>query len=123
MPVDEEIVDKGAAIGQERRVVAAPVPELRDIVGREPLQGRERPGTRHLELTHVRDVEDACALAHRPVLLEDSLILHRHLPSPEVDQLRSQLPMQRVERGSLQRRGLNRGGHEEGKLAQETIED
>jgi hypothetical protein len=98
--------------------MAAPVAELLDVVGRKPLQGLERLRAGHLELSHVRDVEDAGALAHRTMLFEDSLVLDRHLPSPEIDQLRAQLSVQGVERGSLQGESLSRRGHEERKLAQ-----
>ena len=36
-----------------------------------------------LELAHVGDVEDAAVAAHRAVLGDDALVLHRHLPAGE----------------------------------------
>ena len=62
---------------------------LRDVVGEQPLQQRERAGAARLDLAHVRDVEDPARLAHRQVLLADALVLDRHLPAGELHELRA----------------------------------
>ena len=47
-------------------------------------------GTLDVELAHVREVEEAGALADGPVLLEDPRVLERHEPPAELDELRAE---------------------------------
>ena len=95
--VDEQVVHERALLRQERRVVRAPVGELADVVGSHALKVSRRAASRHLELAHVRDVEDPDALAHGLVLLEDAGVLDGHLPAAEIDQLRAELAVQVIE--------------------------
>ena len=72
-----------------------PSASLRDVVAASArCSAVERAGPVHLELAHVRDVEEPDALAHGAVLLEDARVLDRHLPAAEVDQLRAELAME-----------------------------
>ena len=82
-PVGEEVVEHAAVVLAEHGVLGAAVGELGDVVGEDPLQERLGVGPARLDLAHVRDVEDAGALAHRLVLGPDALVLHRHLPARE----------------------------------------
>ena len=70
----------GAADGQARRV--------RDEGGRE---GGAGVRTLDVELAHVRQVEQADALADGSVLLEDRAVLDGHQPAAELDQPRAEV--------------------------------
>jgi hypothetical protein len=61
----------------------------------------------------VRNVEEAHALAHGAVLLEDARVLDRHLPAAEVDHARAELLVERVERSPLEHGGGCGGAHRE----------
>ncbi len=113
--VDDQVVDDPALlVGQERVLRPADV-DLVDVVREQRLE--ELPGRRPLdvELAHVRDVEDAAVLTHRPVLGNDALVLHRHLPTGEGHHPRAQRDVALVERSPEQRlharRMLMKPGH------------
>ena len=58
---------------------------------------------------HVRDVEQAAAVAHLAMLLDDRVIQHGHLPAGELDQLRPVVHVEPVQRRAAQRFGRERG--------------
>ena len=82
-PVGDQVVDRAAALVQEQRVLRPAGADPVDVVREHALDERDRLGAADLELAHVRDVEDAGVIAHRQVLGDDALVLHRHLPSGE----------------------------------------
>ena len=57
------------------------------------------------QAAHVRDIENAGALAHRVVLFDDALVLDRHSPAGEGDDSRALLFVQVEEWRLAQRRG------------------
>ncbi len=63
----------------------------------------------HLELAHVRDVEDAGIGPHRSVLGDDALVLHGHLPAGERHHPRAELDVPIVQRRMQKRRGHGQG--------------
>ena len=79
------------ALDPPPRVEALRVDEAPDgtihVVGAEPLQERESPGTRHVELAERRHVQHAHALPDRAVLARDVLPVARALPGPLVGSL------------------------------------
>src|SRR5262245_15770786 len=102
-PIEREIVDDAAlAVAQERILDLAHRERCR-IVGAEPLHCREGPGTLHFEFPHVADVEQPDRPSHGPVLVDDTGVLHRHLPAAEGDHSRTRLDVNVVKRGPLER--------------------
>ena len=61
-------------------------------------------GAVHVDLSHVRHVEDARVGANRLVLGDDALVLHRHLEARERHHARSESHVAPVERSALERR-------------------
>ncbi len=84
-PVGDQVVDRAAALVQEQRVLGMAGADAVEVVREHPLDERDRPGAADLELAHVRDVEDPGVPAHRAVLRDDPLVLHRHLPAGKGD--------------------------------------
>ena len=94
--VDDEVVDDAAVRGADHRVVGSTDREgwrIRDERG-----GERRTGVRPVDeqFAHVREVEQAAALADRPVLLEDARVLDRHEPAAELDEPRAEVFVARV---------------------------
>jgi len=83
--VDDDVVDDPAALVAERGVLRLAVLALRQIVGDQPLRGLQRAGAFEDDLAHVADVEDAGALAHGEVLLDQALVLHGHVEPGKLD--------------------------------------
>ena len=59
--------------------------DRRDILGRQVLQVGQCIGAAHLDLTHMADIEQPGSRAHRLVLIDDAAVLHRHLPTTELN--------------------------------------
>ena len=77
--------------GADHRVVGPPDGEARRV--RDERGGERRPGRRalHVQLAHVRQVEQPDPLADGPVLLDDRAVLDRHQPAAELDQPRPEV--------------------------------
>ena len=107
--VDDEVVEDRALLVAGARVERLAVDELRRVV-------RDRGSSTtcagvlaaHLELAHVRDVEEAGRRAHGLVLVDDARVLHRHLPAGERDDPRAGFHVLVVEGRLL--RGLAHAG-------------
>src|SRR6185503_14221968 len=82
---------------RQRRVLRLAVGQLADVVGGDALEVRERPGALHLQLAHVRDVEEPGGGAHGHVLGDEARILHRHLPPAEGHHLGPQLAVNGIQ--------------------------
>ena len=108
-PVDNEVVDDSAVLVRQQRVLRFTLVEPVEVVRQRSLQ--ELAGARplDLELAHVRDVEDARVGPHRPVLGDDALVLHGHLPAGERHHPRPQLDVPIVERRVEERLGHGQG--------------
>jgi len=83
--VDDEVVDDPARLRRQERVLRAAVRDAIDVVREDGLEERLRRRPVDVELPHVRHVERARAGAHRDVLGDHALVLHRHLPAGERD--------------------------------------
>ena len=105
--VGEEVVEDAAVLAAEARVLGAADLDPRHVIRQQPLQQLGRLWALGLDLSHVGDVEDAASITHRQVLLLDPLVLNRHLPAGERDQLRPGLQVGLVQRGPPQRPGLH----------------
>ena len=116
--VGEEVVEHPAVLAAQHAVLRAVGGELGDVVGEDPLQERLGVGPGRLDLAHVRDVEDAGALAHGLVLGADPAVLDRHLPAREGNEPRAGRHVAVVQRGALE--GLGAGGHPGWTLAAES---
>ena len=102
--IDEAVVLDRAAIVENRRVVHLPDRERGDVVRRDVVDEIDGALAADHELAHVRDVEQAAALAHRLVLGGDALgVLHGHLVAGERDDLRAERDVLVVEGGALER--------------------
>ena len=106
--VDDQVVDDPAALVRQERVLGAARLDPAEVVREQPLEQFGRPGAVDLELAHVRDVERAGVLAHRPVLLDHALVLDGHLPAGERHHPRPEGDVAVVQRGAAER--LHRGG-------------
>ena len=108
-PVDDQVVDDPAVLVRQQRVLRLAGRELVEVVRERALQ--QLVGTRplHLELAHVRDVEDAGVRPDGPVLGDDALVLHGHLPAGERHHPRAELDVPVVQRRVQKRRGHGHG--------------
>jgi hypothetical protein len=88
--VGDEVVDDPAPVVGEQCVLGVAVARLVEVVGEARLQVVVRAVPRDLQLSHVRDVEDACGRPHCTVLAHDGRVLHRHLPAGERDEARAE---------------------------------
>ncbi len=77
------------------------------LVGDQPVGRLERARAREPELSHVGEIEDADALAHRLVLRDLSGVLEGHQVAREGNDLRPEVAVLIVQRG-LFRFGLSR---------------
>ena len=75
---------------REQRVLRLAGRDPVEVVREEALQQLERARAFDLDLAHVGDVEHAGVGANRAVLLDDALVLHRHLPAGEGDHPRAE---------------------------------
>ena len=82
---------------------ASPSLEAGEIVGEHALEQLVGCRAFDVELTHVRDVEDADVGSHRLVLGDHALVLHRHLPPREGDETCAGGGVAIEQRGALQR--------------------
>ncbi len=98
--VCEEVVEHAAVLATEDAVLRSALGDQPDVVGEQSLEQFERLRTARLDLSHVRDVEYAGTAADCEMLLPDSLVLDRHLPAGERDQLRTGSDMPLVQRGA-----------------------
>jgi hypothetical protein len=97
-PVGDQVVDRAAVLVQEQRVLRLARLDPVDVVGEHPLHERDRAGAAHLELAHVRHVEEAGMGADGLVLRDDALVLHGHLPPGEGNHPRPRCHMAVAER-------------------------
>ena len=100
---DRQVVDDAALRRAENRVLNLADVERAHVVRGQRLERRERALTVDLELAHVAHVEEAHRRAHRAMLLQDSAILHGHVPPAEFHHSRARFDMGVVERSSLER--------------------
>ena len=107
-PVGNEVVDDPAPLVGEQRVLRVAVSRPVEVVGEPRLQVVVGAVPRDLQLSHVRDVEDARGRPHRAVLAHDGRVLHRHLPAGKRDEARAESGVALVQRRAPER--LHRGG-------------
>src|SRR5574341_1156218 len=74
----------------------------RDIIGGDVLAKFPRPCAAHFDLAHMAHIEKPGTAAHGQVLLDDSLVLDRHLPTGKLNHLRPSPPVRVIERSSFQ---------------------
>jgi hypothetical protein len=98
-PREHHVVDAAAAFVEQEPVTRLSDRQGRDLAGHEFFGGGEGALAAQLDLTHVRDVEEARALAHGFVLLLDRGVLHGHLVSREGNEAGTEALVGRVERG------------------------
>ncbi len=96
--VDQDVVDESAVFIQQRRVLGLPVLQLRSVVHGDVLHQIQRLRPAHFDLAHVADVEQADALAHGAMLVDDAGVFDRHVPAAEIDHLRAHAAMHGVQR-------------------------
>ena len=99
--VDQQVVHDPAVRATHRRVDRLPRRCGGQVVGHSVAQELERARTLDVELAHVRDVEQAGALAHAHVLAHVAGVAHRHLETRELHDLGAQRAVEVVERGAF----------------------
>ena len=118
--IGDQVVDDPAALVRQQRVLGLAVGDLVEVVREQRLQQLVRARPFDLDLTHVRDVEDARVGAHGLVLRDHALVLDRHLPAGEGNHARAGGDVAVVERRAEERlhgadntaRNTARGKHE-----------
>jgi hypothetical protein len=80
--------------------------ELCGVIGSDAVRKAESLRTTDLNLSHVTDIKQSNGTTYRSVLFDDSRILHRHVPTPEVHHPGFHAPMDRVQGRDLQRLGF-----------------
>ena len=101
-PVGEEVVEDAALLVAQARVLGAADGDRGDVVGEDPLEEGERARPLDLDLAHVGDVEHPGVGPDRGVLLDDPVVLNRHLPAGERDELGAALAMAIEQRSALE---------------------
>src|SRR5215470_7256882 len=97
--MDDHIVDKRALRVEQRRILRLADPEPRGVVHGNMLDGGERIRAMKANVSHVANVENAHAGAHRQVLGNDARVFHGHIPTVKIDHLRAEAAMYGVECG------------------------
>ena len=82
--VDDEIIDDPAVLGHDHRVTGPAEHHLGDAPHQRVIERLSGTGPGHLDLTHVGQIEDAGAAAHRMMLGEVGGVAQRHLPAAEI---------------------------------------
>ncbi len=77
--IHDEIVEDGAAVVAGARVERLPIRQLLRVVRDEVVHDLRGVLAAHLELAHVRDVEDPRRRTHGGVLRDDARVLNGHL--------------------------------------------
>ncbi len=102
--VGDEIVDDAAVLVRQERVLRLAVTHAVDVVREHLLEERLRGRAVHVDLAHVRDVEHSRVCAHRAMLLDDALVLDRHLEACERHHACAEGDVTGVQRRALERR-------------------
>ena len=95
--VDQDVVDESAVLVEQAGVLRLADLQLVDGVGGDEIGelGGFRPA--NFDLAHVADIEEADRVAHGVVLVDDAGVLDGHVPAAEIDHLRAQGAMDRVQ--------------------------
>ena len=93
--VDQDVVDETAVLVEQPGIVRLADLQLRGGVGRDVIDQLQRFRPANFDLAHVADVEQAHALAHGVVLIDDAGVVDRHVPAAEIDHLRAHSAMGR----------------------------
>ena len=104
-PVDDQVVEDGAALVAANGVQRPPGLERSHVVRHQAVQGCAGAVALQKQLTHVRDVEEPHPRTHSQVLVLDALVLDRHLEAGEGYEATAQRGMAFVQWGALQRLG------------------
>jgi hypothetical protein len=107
--VGDQVVDDPPTLVRQQRVLRFAGREPAEVVREGALQKLGCMRALHLELAHVRDVEDAGIRPHCSVLRDHSLVLHGHLPAGKRHHPRSELDVPVVERRMQERLGHGHG--------------
>ena len=108
LPVGDQVVDDPPRLVRQQRVLRLAGCDLVEIVRQQALQVGVRVPAEHRIASHVRDVEDANATPHGPVLLDHASVLDGHRPAGERHHARPEGNMARVQRRLPQGRGHGR---------------
>ena len=98
----DDVVNKRALGIKKSGVLRLPDRQTTRVVHGNVLDGRQRLRSREADVTHVADVEDADAGAHRVVLGHDAAggrVFDGHVPAIEFNHLGAHLAVDGVQRG------------------------
>ncbi len=100
-PIDDQVVDDPAVIGADHAVLRAAHGEPGRVTDQRGGEAGAGAGAADPHLAHVRQIEQSGTFADGPVLVEDALVLDRHLPAGKVDQPAAKRTMA-LDEGGLQ---------------------
>ena len=102
--VHDDVVDDRAALVAQKPIPRLSDGEPGDVARDEPIDGGQRCRSLEVELSHVREVEEARGLAHGAVLGHDPGVLDGHLVARERHHARAETAVLFVERRAPQSR-------------------
>ena len=91
--VDQDIVDEPTVVIKQARVVSLPNLQFGCVIRRNVIDKFLGFRATHFNLAHVADVEQPYSSTDRVMLLENSCVLHRHVPPTKLDELSVELAM------------------------------
>src|SRR5580700_6617038 len=91
--INNEVVNYAALFVQHQSVLPVSDVEPLHVVGQYDIQPALGSWSRHLNLTHVRNVKDANVLTNSLVFVQDTRIEDRHVPAAEADHFCAELYM------------------------------
>ena len=107
-PVHHQVVEDAAVLAEQQRVLGAADGHRAERPGERVVEERDRLGTGHADLGHVRQVEHPGCLAHGVVLGEVGGVAHGHAVTGEVGERGTGGFVCRFERGRAE--GWGHGG-------------
>ena len=99
--VHQQVVNHPAVVVGQQGVLGLPGADAGDVVGEDRLQELAGTVAHHVDLTHVRHVEESAGGPHGQMLRAHPLVLNRHLPPGERHDLGSGRHVGVKERGPL----------------------
>ncbi len=103
--MDQNVVHETAVLVEQSGILRLTVLQLRNRVRGDEIGQLRGFRPANLDFTHVADVEKAHGIPNRVVFVDEAGILHRHIPSAEINHLRAEGPVDLIQRCAFERGG------------------